>query len=86
MFESVKEIEGPFFIVVEGIDGSGKGTQAQYLYDFVKRTYPHLYPIRSSEPTKSKFGKLLREYLKQDVLEPETVALLFAADRLHLVC
>ncbi len=86
MLDRVTEVEGPFFIVIEGIDGSGKGTQAQYLYDFVKRTYPHLHPILTSEPTKSKFGKLLREYLKEDILEPETLAMLFAADRLHHVC
>jgi len=86
MLDSVKEVEGPFFIVVEGIDGSGKGTQAQYLYDFIKRTYPHLNPIRTCEPTRSESGKLLREFLKKDILEPEALALLFAADRLHHVC
>lgn len=86
MLDSVKEVEGPFFIVMEGIDGSGKGTQAQYLYDFIKRTYPHLNPILTREPTKLKSGKLLRNYLKEDVLEPEALGLFFAADRFHHVC
>jgi len=86
MLDSVKEVEGPFFIVMEGIDGSGKGTQAQYLYDFIKRTYPHLNPILTSEPTRSESGKLLRTFLKKDILEPEALALLFATDRLHHVC
>ncbi|HID71421.1 MAG TPA: dTMP kinase [Thermoplasmata archaeon] len=86
MHENVKEVEGPFFIVIEGIDGSGKGTQARYLYDFVKRSYPHLNPVLTSEPTKGAVGKIVREYLKEDGLEPEVLALLFAADRLHHVC
>ena len=83
---SVQEVEGPFFIVIEGIDGSGKGTQAQYLYDFVKRTYPHLNPVLTSEPTRTGSGKLLRQFLKEDVLEPQALALLFAMDRLQHVC
>ena len=73
------------FVVFEGIDGSGTTTQLNRLENFfltnreVKR-FPPFY--KTSEPTNSSIGHLIRAGLrKETVLKEETIALLFAADR-----
>ncbi|MCD5409861.1 MAG: dTMP kinase [Methanocellales archaeon] len=82
----------PYFIVIEGIDGSGKATYSGKLCRDLK-TNPHSFNIRNKrfilrtdEPTSGKIGKLIREYLKdKDLVDKESLSLLFAADRLvHL--
>lgn len=72
------------FIVLEGLDGSGKSTQAQSLVQFLsqKGMVCHL----DREPTDGPVGRLLRSALRGECqMDPRTLALLFAADRLEHV-
>jgi len=69
------------FIVLEGLDGSGKSTQVKRLSEKLKSlNIPHLV---TRQPTGSPIGQVAREFTKGGFgnLENETVALLFAADR-----
>ena len=81
------------FIVFEGIDGSGKTTQSKLLSEKIKGKY-------TCEPTNGEIGKLIRKVLSGKKLrkscglahsslrskcEKETLALLFAADRVEHV-
>ncbi len=74
------------FIVFEGIDSSGKSTQADLLLNyFLKRGER---AIISSEPSNGIIGNLIRQALKQRIvfsrnraLFDEQMAYLFAADR-----
>lgn len=71
------------FIVLEGIDGSGTTTQAKRLAEAMRGLGRKVHPTK--EPTDGKIGQVLREFLKgQHNLKHinETMALLFAADRL----
>ncbi len=76
------------FLVIEGIDGCGKTTQASYLSKWL----PHsgLMPKNSKlhltrEPGGTEIGKLLRKILLSNSIktnpEPITELLLYAADR-----
>ena len=72
------------FVVFEGLDGSGTTTQLNMLEDFFlknqEKSLPPLY--KTFEPTEGIIGKLLRSCLRKEIsLLPETVAMLFAADR-----
>ncbi|MBI2845635.1 MAG: dTMP kinase [Chloroflexi bacterium] len=71
------------FITLEGLDGSGLTTQAGLLYDWVRGKIPFQV---TKEPTPGAVGSLIRRALQGEVaLDEETIALLFAADRLdHL--
>lgn len=64
------------FIVLEGLDGSGKSTQTT-------RVAEELGLPATAEPTGGDIGILIREELSRGDLEPETLALLFAADRVQ---
>ncbi|MFW9945711.1 MAG: dTMP kinase [Promethearchaeota archaeon] len=68
-----------FFLVLEGIDGSGTSTHSHLLKGFLesKGFKVHL----TVEPSESDIGKLVRKYLKDKNVPPTTDALLFAADR-----
>ena len=68
------------FIVLEGLDGSGKTTQAKRLSTYLgKKNYSSLV---TKEPTNSPIGLLIREILhKKYSTSPNTLALLYAADR-----
>ncbi len=79
--------KNPFFIVIEGIDGSGKGTQATKLFSEInKGKFPSLVDVvvkKTMEPTNGLIGDLIRQFLTDDKLvAKEQLALLFAADRL----
>lgn len=68
------------FVVLEGLDGAGTTTQLRLAAQgLAAQGRPHLC---TGEPTDGPVGSLLRRILRQELrVEPETVALLFAADR-----
>nr|MDT0658496.1 dTMP kinase [Micromonospora sp. DSM 115978] len=70
-----------WFIVLEGIDGSGKSTQAGRL---VRRLLDHGVPARATrEPSDGPIGALIRQALSGRIAFDERVlAYLYAADRL----
>lgn len=86
------------FIVLEGIDGAGTTSQLRHVVEWLERRGELVHATR--EPTEGPIGLLLRQVLrgrlvatpglakgdtKTQPLDPATVALLFAADRLdHL--
>lgn len=74
------------FIVFEGIDSSGKTTQAELLKQYFLRVEEQA--VISPEPSSGIIGNLIRQALKQRIIfskEPnlfdEQMAYLFAADR-----
>ena len=71
-----------FFICIEGIDGSGKTTQAHLLVKtLVGKGYDAVY---TTEPTEGAIGKIIRNQLLQgNARFPVLEAVLFAADRVH---
>lgn len=69
------------FIVIEGIDGSGKGTQADLLKKRLIEIGREVF--LTSEPTGTPTGKLIREHLADPFLDDEALALLFASDRIE---
>jgi dTMP kinase len=71
----------PPFIAFEGIDGSGKGTQARLLYERLKELGRDV--MLTAEPTKGQVGKIIREHMANPFLDDRTLALLFAADRVE---
>ena len=75
----------PLFIAFEGIDGSGKSTQARLLADYWRALN---YPVHLTfEPSNQRIGALVRAIIQgQHKTDPRTLAALFAADRLdHLL-
>ena len=70
------------FIVIEGLDGSGKTTQANLLARKLEKTHKVLL---TAEPSLGKIGSFIREdCLYEDKRLPtEAEALLFAADRIE---
>jgi dTMP kinase len=73
-----------YFVVVEGLDGSGKTTQARLLVSSLKKFCPALY---SAEPSRGAIGRFIRNRILYGDARPATSveALLFAADRLEHV-
>jgi len=67
------------FIVLEGGDAAGTTTHSLLLKDFLESKSFKVY--LTQEPSQSKIGKLIREFLKNKDIPPSTDALLFAADR-----
>lgn len=69
------------FIVFEGIDGSGKGTQQTLLAQHLRQKGVSVWCTR--EPSDGTIGRLIRQGLKDTaIMDEATIALLFAADRL----
>jgi dTMP kinase len=70
------------FIVVEGLDGSGKTTQAKLLAAKLQKSHNAIY---TAEPSKGKIGKFIRNRILYGETRPPTAveALLFAADRIE---
>lgn len=69
------------FIVLEGIDGSGKSTQIELLKSKLLASDHKVHT--TTEPTEREVGKLIRRILKKEVsVTEETLAALFVADRL----
>lgn len=72
----------PLFIVIEGLDGSGKSTQIELLRDALQARGEACYV--TAEPTELPTGKLIRRILRHELrVDPRTLAALFAADRLE---
>ncbi|HHQ45028.1 MAG TPA: dTMP kinase [Candidatus Altiarchaeales archaeon] len=68
------------FIVLEGIDGCGKSTHAKDLGKWLGEKGFDV--VLTAEPTNSKTGMWIREVLGgKATADPETLALLFTADR-----
>jgi len=74
------DLSQPRFIVLEGLDGSGKTTQANRLAGkFEEANLPH---IVTRQPSNGPVGGIIRDVLRGDLpMENEAFALLFAADR-----
>lgn len=73
------------FIVLEGVDGSGKTTQARLLFERLekldrKASYP--LQVLTANPSKGPIGQMVREYLLgvKETEDWRALALLFAAD------
>lgn len=73
------------FIAFEGIDGSGKSTQAKKLTEQLKAAGHKVYA--TFEPTDSPIGSLIRNIMKGRIkADHKTIAGLFVTDRLdHLL-
>src|SRR4051812_26512346 len=76
------------FVVFEGIDGSGTTTQAELYASHLRQKKRLVHVTR--EPSGGPVGAMLRQILTRRVVLPsgshaETMALLFAADRLDHV-
>src|SRR5690554_6635734 len=67
-------------IALEGIDGSGKTTQAQLLVEKLKKSGKKV--IYTKEPTDGEIGKLIRRVLSGELnVPPLSLQYLFCADR-----
>lgn len=70
------------FIALEGIDGSGKSTQARRLADQLARQGHRVYA--TFEPTNSRIGSIIRDIFRHRMeADHRTIAALYVADRLH---
>ena len=67
------------FIAFEGIDGSGKTTQAKLLSDRLSQS--NIAHILTKEPGSTGHGKILAEALLKDGLDPMAELLIYCADR-----
>ncbi len=82
----VDRYKGPVgkFIVLEGIDGSGKTTQAKLLSE--SEIFKGQKVLLTREPTSWIIGSFLRKGLEsKEVVDPRTMQLLFTADRSYHV-
>lgn len=77
--------EKGLFFALEGIDGSGKSTQTQLLYEKLQKTCGEVF--LTCQPSSGEIGLLIRRALRGEIsLDFRVLAQLFAADRLeHLV-
>ncbi len=74
----------PLFIVIEGLDGSGKTTQVERLKDYFQARGESCHV--TAEPTEMPTGRLIRSILRRELtVDPRTLAALFAADRVEHV-
>jgi len=68
------------FIVIEGVDGCGKTTQAKKLAEWLSGEGHDV--LLTAEPTEGRIGKFIREILQgTEEVDPKTLTLLFTADR-----
>lgn len=73
------------FLVVDGVDGAGKGTQIGLLRDVLVARGHQVHV--TCEPSDWPVGAMIRRYLRREVTEGvpgwQAMALLFAADRMQ---
>ncbi len=67
------------FIVLEGIDGSGKTTQAKKLVNFLRSRGRRVWLTR--EPTDGSIGREIRRHLQAKDIDNESLQKLFLQDR-----
>lgn len=74
-----------FFVCVEGLDASGKTTQAKLLTENLRRK--GFDAVYTTEPSSGQVGRLIRSFVlnREDRVPIELEALLFAADRVDHV-
>ncbi|NOR85602.1 dTMP kinase [archaeon] len=68
------------YVVLEGMDGSGKSTQAKLLVDFLKEN--GFKVLHVTEPSKNPIGMFLSETILKGGFSSEATSLCFAADRI----
>jgi len=73
------------FIVIEGIDGCGKGTQVSLLKDFLAEKGLDVW--HTTEPTDGEYGRRIRAILRGELPHPGALELqtLYVKDREHHV-
>lgn len=69
-----------FFLVLDGIDGTGKSTQIKMLINHYTALGVKVYS--TYEPSRGELGLILRKYLKNNQIPASLDALIFAADRI----
>lgn len=73
------------FLVIDGVDGAGKGTQVALLRDALTAR-GHTVHV-TCEPSEHPVGAMIRQYLRRELTESlpgwDAMALLFAADRMQ---
>ncbi len=73
-------VSGFMFLVLEGIDGSGKTTHARMLYEYFKGKGKKC--VLTDEPTSGTIGIIIKGFLRQKSgISPTSLQLLFASDR-----
>lgn len=78
----IKNTHSGLLIAFEGLDGSGVSTQAALLSGILSREGYRVHITK--EPTNGLIGGLIRAQLTREwKTDPETLQLLFAADRAH---
>jgi dTMP kinase len=68
-----------FFIVLDGPDGSGTTTQAEFLAERLRAEGKDV--LLTAEPSSGEIGKGIRHWLKNNTLPADALQLLFTADR-----
>ncbi len=76
-----KEDKRGLLVAFEGIDGSGKSTQARMLYEWLLSKGYRAILLR--EPTDGIYGKLIRKKLRNGDASPEEIYKLFLLDRIE---
>ncbi|MGC9286566.1 MAG: dTMP kinase [Hydrogenobaculum sp.] len=71
----------PYIIVFEGIDGSGKSTQINIVYELLKDKNVKLL----REPGSTEIGEKIRDILKSQKLDPKTQTFLIEASRANMI-
>jgi dTMP kinase len=83
--KDITSSDSSFLFSFEGIEGSGKSTQIQYLKNYLESLCYTILCLR--EPGGTKFGELLREAIleSENSITPIAEAYLFAASRAQLL-